>query len=265
MAEHWTCLMYHDVVTEPVRRNGGPERFAVPLRAFQHQLDWITAHSLRGCSIEEALTSPSACVAISFDDGDAGQYRHAFPALVARGMSATFFITTSWVGQAGHVTWDQLREMRAAGMSIQSHTRTHPFLSELDAAELRDELLGSRIELDEKLGQTTGTLALPGGDEPRSRLRHVIEEAGYRAIATSRWGVNGQVREAPGAPRRVRRCTVMGEPSRERFRRILMGDAWLLRWQGARGIALATARARLGPRRYEWLRRRLLDSVGARA
>ena len=121
--------MYHDVGSHRVGMTGGTAYFAVHHSTFVRQLTIIQELGLRGCSIAETMADPAGRVAISFDDGDAGQAAYAFPALRAAGMTATFFVTTSWVGSAGYVTWDQLREMRAAGMSIQSHTHSHPFLS----------------------------------------------------------------------------------------------------------------------------------------
>src|SRR5687767_11200904 len=136
----WVCLLYHDVTAEGTPSTGGAEYFSVSSNAFGHQLDLIQEAGLRGCSIAEALARPTGVAAISFDDGDTGQAVRAFPALAARGMNATFFVTTTWIGTSRYASWDQLREMRASGMSIQSHTHTHPFLSELDASALREEL-----------------------------------------------------------------------------------------------------------------------------
>lgn len=262
MATGWTCLLYHDVLVDPPPPNGGPERFVVPLQAFERQLDCIRAGGLRGCSIAAAIERPTGCVALSFDDGGAGLYEHAFPALVARDMTATFFITTSWVGRPGYVTWDQLHEMNAAAMSIQSHTRAHPFLSELGPERLLDELRESKRELDTALAQDTDAIALPGGDEPRADLRHLLWETGYRIVATSRWGSNEyRAAEPSGRPLRVLRCTVRGEPSLSHFRRILRGSPWLVGWHQVRGSALRRVRSGLGPSRYAGLRRKFLDSL----
>ncbi|HWA59384.1 MAG TPA: polysaccharide deacetylase family protein, partial [Gemmatimonadales bacterium] len=205
--EPWVCLMYHDVTLEAVGVSGGPRHFSVNRRTFGDQLDRLSALGYRARSVAECLADPlPRQVAISFDDGDLGQFENGCSELVARGMTATFFITTDWVERPGYVTWHQLRQMKAAGMSIQSHSRSHPFLSELEAPALRAELEESRRRLDDELGQETDTLALPDGDRPRRALRGLIRSAGYRVVATSRWGVN---RGRPGEAGLtwVRRCT----------------------------------------------------------
>jgi peptidoglycan/xylan/chitin deacetylase (PgdA/CDA1 family) len=253
--------MYHDVVAGPVGLTGGGRYFAVPADAFEAQLDLLAQSGLGACSMEQALAGPGRRVAVTFDDGDAGQFERAFPALARRGMSATFFITTGWVGRPGYVSWDALREMKAAGMSIQSHTRSHPFLSELAEAELREELHASREELDARLEQRTASLALPGGDAPHASLRHLFQAEGYTALATSRWGVNPPLR-ADGVAW-VHRCTVRGESDAAQFRRIAEGDALLAWRRRAREGALRVLRSSLGASRYARWRRRVFDALGA--
>ena len=254
----WVCLMYHDVTPEPVAPTGGPLRFAVPRAAFARQLDCLVELGLPGQSIAERLSNPSAPgVAISFDDGDLGQFDSAFPELCQRHMTATFFVVTSWVGQPGYVEWSQLRTMREAGMSIQSHSHTHPFFSTLSPTEVADELGRSKALLDEHLGQDTDTVSLPNGDFPRAGNLAWLHEAGYRLVAGSRWGTNPT---NPG-DRALRRCTVQGQPSEARFRRIALGSPALSWSRQAREASLNSVRRLLGPDRYARWRRRILDAL----
>ena len=97
----WVSLLYHDVTPESPKGSGGPEHFSVTTGAFRQQLNEIRRHGKQGCSIESALThGEDGRIAISFDDGCLGQFEEAFPALVELSMTATFFITTGWVGRA---------------------------------------------------------------------------------------------------------------------------------------------------------------------
>ena len=255
----WICLIYHDVTTGAEWRSPGKRYFSVPAGAFGRQLDLIREMGLRGSSIAEAMAGRQDAVAISFDDGDLGQAVRAFPALASRNMTATFFVTTSWVGTPDYASWDQLREMRAAGMSIQSHTHSHPFLSELDEPRLREELRRSREILDTQLGQRTNEIAFPGGDAPRADLAHVLLEEGYDVVSTSRWG-----RNTPWVgprPAYIRRCTVRGEPADADFQRIVRGDGWLGFQRQARERLLALIRSSLGPTRYARWRKRVLGAA----
>lgn len=100
MPDHWVCLIYHDVRPDVPPDPGGRDYFSVPRDAFARQLDAIGRGGRAGLSLAETLARPdSPRVAISFDDGNLGQYLHAFPELRRRGMTATFFITTGWVGR----------------------------------------------------------------------------------------------------------------------------------------------------------------------
>jgi len=254
------CLIYHDVGATEEALTGGKTYFSVSQATFDRQLRAIADLGLQGRSIAEMLRDPTGGVAISFDDGDLGQATRAFPTLARHGMTATFFVTTSWMGTAGYASWDQLREMRDAGMSIQSHTHTHPFLSELDADRLRDELRRSREILDERLEQRTTMLAFPGGDAPRRSLRHLLSECGYEVVATSRWGLNPG---GAGQPRFIRRCTVRGAPPDAVFSAIVRGDRWLGAKRTARERVLAFLRSSLGPTRYARWRRGFLNSMGS--
>jgi peptidoglycan/xylan/chitin deacetylase (PgdA/CDA1 family) len=79
------------------------------------------------------------------------------------------------------LTWDQARAMRAAGMEVQSHARSHRVLQTLALAEARADLLAARDDLLRELGQPPVAVAYPGGrrihDYPE--LRGVLREAGY--------------------------------------------------------------------------------------
>jgi peptidoglycan/xylan/chitin deacetylase (PgdA/CDA1 family) len=254
--------MYHDVASGPAP-GGSDAYFAVSRAVLARQLDLIAESGARGCSLEEALVRPgTGRTAITFDDGTSGQLDRAVPELASRGMTATFFVATAWVGRPGYISWDGLREMKATGLSIQSHTRSHPFLSELAPAEVLEELRASRLELDERLGQDTVTLALPGGDMPRSQPRRLFAEAGYRVVATSRWGVNRDASPGREGPVLVRRCTVRGEPETDEFRRVLAGELWLGLRRRAREATLGALRTSLGASRYARWRRRLLQRLG---
>ena len=257
----WVSLMYHDVAAGDPGGGGGPERFTVSSASFEAMLDAIAEGGFTGCSLAEALGDDvGSPVAITFDDGTTGQFEQAAPALLERGMTATFFVVTDWVGRPGFMTWDQLRQLVEWGMSVQSHTRSHPHLSELDAEALRSELSESRLRLDEELAQHTDQIAQPGGNAPRPGLRHLLAECGYGVVATSRWGRNSHgVTSGRSGAVWLRRCTVPKSPSTELAQRIISGDSRLAVTRYSREAALNGIRAALGANRYARWRRRVLN------
>ncbi len=253
--------MYHDVQPQAPGVTGGSDHFTVSSSAFAQQLDRMLQLGFKPCSIAQALERPARkTLALSFDDGDLGQFQYAFPELEKRGLTATFFITTGWVGSSKYVSWDQLRTMKAAGMSIQSHTRSHRFLSQLDSEELLEELAGAKSDLDQQLRQDTTMLAFPGGDPPPRSHRHLIGQAGYSVVATSVWGLN-TVAEPGTDAIYLRRCTIRGNPPLTQFDRVLEGDRWLSARRRVRDSALRSLHLLLGRPRYARWRARFLDWI----
>jgi peptidoglycan/xylan/chitin deacetylase (PgdA/CDA1 family) len=88
------------------------------------------------------------------------------------------------------MTWDDIRALAAAGMDIESHTRTHRVLETLDADQLRAELVGSRRDLEARLGRPIRAIAYPVGRQPPLWVRSAVAEAGYRIGLTNATGVN---------------------------------------------------------------------------
>lgn len=248
--------MYHSIP----HSGDSTDYFAVPCATFAAQLDLLQSLGMTGLSLERMLergarNGSRPAVAITFDDGYADNYTEAFPALATRGMSATVFVITSRIGTTGYLTWAQLREMKAGGISIQSHTHTHPFLSAISRAAARAELETSRQVLDQMLSQRTTTVALPNGDAPRRWRRKDFSAAGFRWVATSAHGANA-------APEwRVRRYTVRRGTTLAQLEQIvrLLPSAWSR--EGLRLTVLGFVRSLLGVSRYARWRRRILSRV----
>lgn len=145
---------------------------------------------------------PRRSVVLTFDDGCRCFRDHAFPELERRGMTATLFAvsgelggTNSWDRAAGERREDlldaaDLRRLAAAGIEIGSHGRHHRDLPACSDAELRDELAGSRADLESLLAAPVRTFCYPFG-RLDARARDAVRAAGYLAAV----GIHGH----PGA------------------------------------------------------------------
>ncbi|MCF6238611.1 MAG: polysaccharide deacetylase family protein [Candidatus Marinimicrobia bacterium] len=135
-------------------------------------------------------------VLVTFDDGYASIKRYAAPALAEVGGVGTVFAITDYVGQKNswdyfpehkqvqHMSWRDLRELHDQGWEIGSHGRSHRRMINMDLADIRSELVTSKKQIEDQIGQEVVTFCPPfnawNGD-----LLHLIEEAGYWRIAIS--------------------------------------------------------------------------------
>lgn len=91
------------------------------------------------------------------------------------------------------MTWDELREMSAAGMEVYSHTHTHALLSQVvDPREIRWELEESKKIIERELGTLCDVIAFPVGT-PIAYDQRSIEtalELGYQLACTTNVGTN---------------------------------------------------------------------------
>ena len=98
---------------------------------------------------------PDKAVAITVDDGYASIHSEAWPRLKAAGFPFTVFIATDPVdrGLSGFMTWDQIRELKDAGVTIGAHSRTHLHMPQSDPERVRSEFAASNARFVAELGR----------------------------------------------------------------------------------------------------------------
>lgn len=111
--------------------------------------------------------------------------------------------------------WDDIRALAAAGMDIESHTRSHRVLETLDREELHDELVGSRRDLEGRLGRPVRAIAYPVGRRPPLWIRRAAAAAGYRIGLTNAGGVNHVWPGATGAGLALDRFSLRRVPTEQ--------------------------------------------------
>lgn len=140
---------------------------------------------------------------LSFDDGFRNNFTNAFPILKKHNVPAIFYVPSSLINASWeHVenycinitrynaviemmTWQDLSELLMEGYDIGSHTRTHARFSEVSSSTdlMKDEILGSKQELESKLNYTCDYISWPFGRltdaDPKSL--NMAKAAGYKA------------------------------------------------------------------------------------
>lgn len=88
------------------------------------------------------------------------------------------------------LTWQQLREMHAAGIEIGSHTVFHSILTEMPPEVLQQELVDSKARIEEQLQAPCRFLAYPNGDHDAD-VESAARACGYGAALSQDFGSNG--------------------------------------------------------------------------
>jgi len=175
---------------------------------FAEHMQMLVAHGFVGVTVRDVtrwqcgeIELPSRAVAITFDDAYESVQQFATPILEKHRWPCTVYVVTSQVG--GSNVWDPaapraqlldavaLRSLAAAGHDIGSHSRRHCRIRGLDFDTARDELAGSREELEAHIGGAVESFAFPYGSHDKRTLE-MVRAAGYRAACTLKRWANGK-------------------------------------------------------------------------
>ena len=206
MSRRATILMYH--ILDKPRAEQEAKYCCLPAR-FARQMAWIakTRHPVSLDTLLAGLDGKAKladnAVAVTFDDGFASTFEHSMPVLTGLRIPATMFMVADRIG--GDNDWmhrrgmpqrtlmdaSQLREMHAAGITIGSHTLTHPKLTECEPEQMSREIADSKSKLEDILSHPVQHFAYPYGlyDEA---ARRTVQESGYLSACSTRSGFNNK-------------------------------------------------------------------------
>ncbi len=188
-------LCYHGV------SEAWPASTSVRPSDFEAQLESFVRAGYRGATLAEALVSPPTekTLVVTFDDAHLSVWEQARGPMDRLGLPGTVYAPTDYVGserpmgwdgydvwlgteheaELACMSWEQLRQLAAAGWEVGSHTCSHPRLSRLRDEEIAAELERSRRICEEQTGRPCHSLAYPYSDYDERAVR-AAAEAGYR-------------------------------------------------------------------------------------
>ena len=158
-------------------------RIGVPSMDFEPETqDYVVTNDIFLATLDEIATRRS--VELSFDDGYASDVEIALPALLERGLKATFFPLAGRLGHQGYVDSAGLRALSLAGMTVGSHGMNHRSWRHLDDQAKHQEFLVAREAIAAAAGAPVTSVACPFGAYDRTVLR-ALRHCGYSAVFTS--------------------------------------------------------------------------------
>jgi peptidoglycan/xylan/chitin deacetylase (PgdA/CDA1 family) len=122
-------LCYHNVVASSDGAHASKLGLHMPLVRFERQIRWLRGH-YAVVPLEDIVgrvlrgRSSRGMAAVTFDDGYAGVFEHAWPLLNGQGLSATVFIVTEAPGRADGFWWDDPDVLRVYSPEQQQHWLT---------------------------------------------------------------------------------------------------------------------------------------------
>lgn len=212
LTSSYSVLVYHRFAGEV---KPGQERIDIAPRRFFRQLRLLRLLGFRTLPLGDLIAFhrgernelPRRSFAISADDAMADAVE---PLRRAARHHPQLYVPTAEVGGSAHwidgepvASWDDVRDLAAAGVAIGSHTRHHRRLTQVHGSEREAELTGSLAELREHVPESVPVLAYPNGDHDEEVCR-AAAQAGYELAFTTEKGRNSATTD----PFRLRRVSI---------------------------------------------------------
>jgi len=153
---------------------------------FHHQMNWLDDHGYQAVTLEAVEDAwyrggalPPKPVVLSFDDGYRPQFTFALPELRKHGWPGLLNLKT----EGSDLYASNVEAMIGVGWELAAHTIHHLDLTTLDAAQLKEEIAGSRQILRREYGVPVADFCYPAGQFDDTVIA-AVEAAGYTGATT---------------------------------------------------------------------------------
>lgn len=171
------------------------QTYLLSLKAFKQQLNFLKEKRFDSLDLENLAlwmrgdSKSSKPVVLTFDDGHKSHLEYAAPALMECGFKGIFFISAGLVGQGDLMNWNEIKWLSEQGFEMGSHGYYHRPLTSLNTSDLRQEVIGSKKMIEDKIGKEVKSFSVPRGFNSPA-IRRLAQEAGYQFVFNSRFDLN---------------------------------------------------------------------------
>lgn len=197
-------LFYHRIA------DGNPNPWTMDCQSFERQIDWLT-ENFDVVSLAEAQrrirsgANDRPTAVVTFDDGYAENCDFALPLLLDRELPFVYYVTSGNVLSGEPFPHDvalgqplepnsaaDIQALAEAGIEIGAHTRTHADLGNVTTQQLHDEIVGSKIDLEQMIGQLVCHFAFPFGQHQNltQAAFRIAHQAGFATASSAYGGYN---------------------------------------------------------------------------
>ena len=206
--QHTPILMYHKVLLAPEITK---HKIFVTQQQFEQHMKFLAKRGFTPITFKEYFAFrdgkknlqqfPKKPIILTFDDAYINNLDNALPILQKYNFKAVLYALGDLQIQNNH--WDvkhgepahqlmspeQLKIMFQAGIEIGAHSMTHANLVKLDETSCWQEIIESKHNLENLLGEPVISFAYPYGSYNET-VKQLTERAGFRcAVATDRGGL----------------------------------------------------------------------------
>ena len=176
-------LVYHDLGDAPASEPY-PGLY-MPYAMFQTEMAWLHSAGYQAVTLDEVMdawfhggTLPAKPIVITFDNGYPPQVTEAPHVMSRYGWPAVLNEITQ-----DHLTNAELESVLKLGWEVDSHSVTHPDMTELSSAELQYQLVASRQFLQRSFHIPVDSFCYPSSEYDETVIA-AVKAAGYTNATT---------------------------------------------------------------------------------
>ncbi len=220
-ADRVPIMLYHDIPPE------SHWLYSVSLADFTAQMDWLVAAGYTAVDLDHIAdwlagkaTLPAKPICITIDGPYDAHHTHVMDVLRNRGLHATLYMTSDWVGLSNRPDWHQLRELQASGViDIENHSVTHASFTQIPPDAVLFELKACSDSITRHLGRRPRHHAYPAGAYNNDVIK-ILRDKGFTTatIVRNRHAVPGD------DPLALPRYTMKNTTTLEQFKTFVLGQ-----------------------------------------